>query len=135
MLKEKLVVDLKNYRGFVQTVLRNGKCIYHGKPESYYVDKGYLIVTEEEFEPIHEKYLNDMCGDWKEITEENFEDALNVLPPMRWENGGFFMSERYTGDVTAFYQQIGNKYYTSYQRLSYKRDDILENLREFIGSK
>ena len=134
MLKDKLVIE-RDYNGTVKTAIRDGRCLYYGTPEEYFLEQGYLIVTEEEFEPIHEKYLNDMCNNWKEITEDKFEDALNVLPPMRWENGGFFISERYTSDVTNFYQQIGNRYFTSYQRLSYKRDDILDNLKLFINSK
>ena len=129
---ERLVIE-KDFKGTIKTVVRDGFCIYSKKPESYYIDQGYLITTEEEFEIINEKYLNDMCNNWKEVTEESFEDALNVLPPLRWRNGGFFMSETYTNDVTAFYQRVDDKYYTSYQRLRYNRDDILENLRQHIG--
>ena len=134
LVNEKIVMS-KEYDGMIKTVLRDGICIYKGKTEEYYIENGYTIVTEKEFEVIQEKHLNDMCNNWKEITEDKFEDALNVLPPMRWENGGFFISERYTSDVTNFYQQIGNRYFTSYQRLSYKRDDILDNLKLFINSK
>ena len=131
MLKDKLVIE-KDYRGIVKTAIRDGKCLYNGRPEEYFLEQGYLIVTEEEFEVINEKYLNDLCNNWKEITEDQFEDALNVLPPMRWKNGGFFISEMYTSDVSSFYQQLGDKYYTSYQRLSYNRDNILDNLKLFI---
>lgn len=133
MLKDKLVID-KDYKGIVKTAIRDGKCLYYGTPEEEYIKQGYLIVTEEEFEPIHEKYLNDMCNNWKEISEDQFENALDVLPPLRWRNGGFYISEMYTSDVTNFYQQLGDKFYTSYQRLSYNRDDILSNLRQFINN-
>lgn len=133
MLDEKIVVDLKNYNGTTITAIRDGRCIYNNRPESYYLEKGYSILTWEELESIQEEYLNKLCNDWKEITEEQFEYALNVLPPVRWENGGFFMSERYTNDVTGYYQQIGDKYYTSLQRLSYNRENILENLNQFIN--
>ena len=132
MIKDKLVIE-KNYNGTVKTAIRNGFCLYSKKPESYYIENDYLIVTEEEFEAIHEKYLNDICNNWEEITEDQFEDALNVLPPMRWRNGGFYMSERYTGDVSDFYQEKDGKYYTSLQRLSYDRGEIMDNLREYIA--
>lgn len=134
MIKDKLVIE-KNYNGMVKTAIRDGKCLYYGRPEEYFLENGYLIVTEEEFEPIHEKYLNDLCNKWKEVSEDQFEDALNVLPPMRWRNGGFYMSERYTGDVSSFYQEINGKYYTSLQRLSYDRDEVIINLIEHIATK
>ena len=132
---EKVVVNLNNFNGFTQSVLINGKSPYTGKTESDYIKEGFTVITWEEFDGINEKYLDSLCGKWKEITEEQFDDMLNVLPPMRWSNGGFYMSERYTADVTGYYQQIGDKYYTSNQRLSYKRNDILNSLNDFINSK
>lgn len=134
MIKDKLVIK-KEFDGTIKTVVRDGACIYYNKPESYYLENGYIIVTEEEFEPIQESYLNGICNNWKEIAEDQFEEMLNVLPPIRWSKGGFFMSERYTSDVTSFYQQIGDKYFTSWQRLSYKRDDILNSLNQFMKAQ
>ena len=131
---EKWVVDLRDgYKGYTQSVLYDGVNPYYPeRDEKYYVDQGYSILTWEEVEKLSEDHNNSLCGDWKEITENQFEEMLNVLPPLRWENGGFFMCEMWTDDVTGFYQQIGDRYFTSYQRLSYNRGDILDDLHSFI---
>lgn len=130
---QKVVVNLKEgYKGSIQTILYDGICPYTKKSAEDYNKDGYSILTWEDFYKVEDQYLDSICGDWKEITAEQFEDALNVLPPLRWENGGFFMSERYTADVTGFYQQIGDRYFTSYQRLSYNRKDIIADLHSFM---
>lgn len=132
---ERIVVDLNNYSGNTQTALKNGKCIYSGKPESYYIDKGFSIVTYEELKPIHEKFLNKLCGDWEEITAEKYEKMADILPPARWSNGGFFVPEMWIDDVAGFYQKWQGKFYYSLQRLTYNRKDILDSLQKFINRK
>lgn len=51
----------------------------------------------------------------KEITEEQWEDALNVLPPLHWTTIDgvemFCMSEMYTGTYTTQYAKYKGKYY------------------------
>ena len=134
MIKEKMVVS-KKYEGYIQTVLIDGICPYTKNTEEYYINNGFLVMTDEELEPIHEKYLNDLCNSWKEISEDQYENALNELPPTRWRNGGFYISESYTGDVSSFYQEMNGKYYTSFQRLSYDRGEIMINLIEHISQQ
>lgn len=129
---QKVVVNMKDFTGSIQTILYDGFCPYTKKTEADYLADGCAIMTWEEFEPVHDKYLDSLCGNWKEITEEDYNDALNVLPPMRWSNGGFYMVERYTADVTSFYQKWYGKHYTSLQRLSYNRKDIIASLENFI---
>jgi hypothetical protein len=51
-----------------------------------------------------------------EITEEQFWDALEVLPPCRWRRSpgaeSFHMSEHTTGCISSIYVRIGDYYYT-----------------------
>lgn len=51
-----------------------------------------------------------------EITEEQFDEMLSVLPPLKWgSNRGvhsFFMSEFQSGSYTHQYAKIGDKYYS-----------------------
>jgi hypothetical protein len=35
-----------------------------------------------------------------EITEKQYDDNLNILPPLKWQGGTFYMSEFLTGDLT-----------------------------------
>lgn len=50
----------------------------------------------------------------KEITEEQYDDALNVLPPMQWRRGTletFLMSEFWTRTYTTMYAKYFGKCY------------------------
>lgn len=76
-------------------------------------NKTYSVMTWEEFNQYEKgTYLK---GKPKEISEEQFNDALNVLPPLKWctINGieEFLMSEFYTDSYTNQYARKGSKYY------------------------
>ena len=73
----------------------------------------YKVTTFKEFEKLQrEYYINKPLI---EISEEEYNDALNVLPPLKWctINGieEFLMSEFYTGVYTTQYARYNNKYY------------------------
>lgn len=87
----------------------------------------------DEFAPIFEQYLNSLCGKWEEISAEQYEDMLEILPPVDWHGGGFFFFERYTANVSHFYQKQRGRYFTSYQRLNTARATIIASLEAFIA--
>ena len=80
------------------------------------VDVGCKLMTFEQYQEAQRKHLLD--GELTEITEDKFEDALNVLPPICWTTHNnvemFCMSEMYTGSYTSQYahDKRTNKYYT-----------------------
>lgn len=65
----------------------------------------------------------------KEITEEEYTYALEVLPPVNWiidgDNQSFTMSERTYGDITVGYVKKGNTYYTMNCRTHTKHAELL----------
>lgn len=68
----------------------------------------YEIMTWEQFSKLEREAL---LGDpIQRVTEEDFNDALDVLPPLRWEthNGvnEFCMSEMWTGTYTTQYAHV-----------------------------
>lgn len=93
----------------LHTQLRDGKCVYTGKTEEYYQSLGFVIDTYENILPLLEeaeaaKFLHKK---WEQITEEAWMDALECLPPQKWERLGnteiFRMSEFMTGNITRHY--------------------------------
>lgn len=132
-MSELLIVDVKNYKGHIKTIFYDGvDSLSPDKTIDDFLTEGFSALTWAEYEVIREKWLDSLCGDWEEVTEDRYEYALNVLPPRKWYDGGFFVGEMYDADVGNFYQQVGDRYFTSRQRLSYRRDDILEELQQFI---
>nr|WP_024835445.1 hypothetical protein [Clostridium sp. 12(A)] len=77
-------------------------------------NKEYRVMTWSEFEQLQrDSYINQPL---EETTEECYENALNVLPPLKWcaIDGVemFCMSEMYTGTYTNQYARYKGKYYT-----------------------
>ena len=96
--------------------------------------EGFTILTDPEFTALVEAHDDALCGDWKEETEEQYEYALDVLPPLRWTGGGFYVSEPYTSNIYSFHQKWNGRFYTSLQRSSTPRAEIIESLTRFIES-
>jgi len=115
----------------------DGKCLYTDGTRDGYEAQGFEILNESQFTDLYIRceaaYEAEICGQWQEITEEDYNEMLNVLPPLKWTNGGFFMSEFYTGPITAFYQKLDGRYYTSLQNVRRPRKDIMEDLRGAIA--
>jgi hypothetical protein len=55
------------------------------------------------------------CTGPKRITQERYEEMLNVLPPENWQRGVgyscFRLSERLCGAIASFFVRIGDSYY------------------------
>lgn len=113
-------------------ILIDGKNPYTGETEADYINKGFAVLDESEFEKIIGEYEDSICGNWNEISEEFYEQQLNVLPPMLYYDGGFYISEADTGNIHGFYQAYGGKFYTSLQRTSTPRSAIIEQLHSAI---
>ena len=73
----------------------------------------YQVMTWDEFQEGQKRHL--LSDPLKEITEEEWEDMLNVLPPLKWCTIAgvemFCMSEMYTGTYTTQYARCGDNYY------------------------
>lgn len=63
------------------------------------------------------------------ITQEQFQEALNVLPPVEWTNASdvetFKMSERLTDAITAIYCRIGDNHFSFNDNFTLRHEDIV----------
>jgi hypothetical protein len=75
------------------------------------------------------------CGDWKEITEENWYENLEVLPPEKWETvrgvNIFRMCEYLTGSITAHFAKLNGKFFTR----NCSTRETYEELAEQVAAK
>ncbi len=130
------------------TVDENGLCTFSGVNRESGIDfkvKEYLeflgpdfvcISLDDAVNQIHEVHEKIYIKPWQEITEDEWTDALEVLPPMRWQtvNGvNFFQcSERMTSNITATYATVNNKYFMTYRRTSQPYNDLSKEIGEII---
>jgi len=97
------------------------------------VNNGYSIMSWAEYKQAQKAYL--LSGELKEVTAEQFDDALNVLPPTHWVTHNnvemFCMREMYTGTFTSQYahDKVTDKYYTKMVDVTDRSTWIVELLR------
>lgn len=83
--------------------------------KAQYENAKYELMTFDEFLQRQKKHM--LSGGVTETTEEQFDEMLNILPPLNWCTIDgvemFCMCEMYTGTYTNQYARIGDKYYTA----------------------
>lgn len=107
---------------------------YLGKTKEYYIDKGCIVVSQEEGKKILNKNEENLfIKEWKETSESNYWRALEELPPIRQRTkekvSFFFSGEAYTSNIHSCYCNIGDKYYTTMRRLTTTYEDMLIELK------
>ncbi len=60
--------------------------------------------------------LPHLLGNRWEIDSEIYHHFLEILPPLGWRGGSFYLSEFSFGDVTTKYTREGDKYYCEFAR-------------------
>jgi len=60
--------------------------------------------------------LPSLIGSRWEIDRAIYEEFLNILPPIGWKGGAFYMREFSFDDITAKFTKDGDKYYCEFAR-------------------
>lgn len=109
------VINATDFSGFAYSILIDGKSPYTGRTiaEMQKIEKNLIEISEEEFMRKEQEYENSLCAEWKEITEERYNEMLNVLPPMKWRDVAlginvFAISEAYTGNLHAHFVKVSH---------------------------
>lgn len=89
-----------------------------------------VILGTEELKREHDDALR---TEPVEITEEQFNYALEVLPPMRWGSWlgveSFRMREFYSGNMTNIYAKLGGKFWTFCDDAYMRGEDIAHKVK------
>jgi hypothetical protein len=75
-----------------------------------------IMPLEEAMPLMEEAQKGKYYSDWKGITEEEWYENLEVLPPEKWETvrgvNIFRMCEYLTGNITAHFAKLNGKFFT-----------------------
>jgi len=149
-----LVDKTEKFDGIVQTSCTNGYADYQDEPitTADYIEKkkaeglDLIELTWEELSKKLEDYNNKtyLSKPWKEITEEQFFDAFECLPPLKlthiknaageYKSFLFFISEATTADIHATYINYnGEKFYSASRSIFQRPIDLFCQLKNQLG--
>jgi hypothetical protein len=102
---------------------------------------GLIAQTWDEFWPVLEKYNTETyVKPWREITEEQYYDSLECLPPCKWHDlnnrfNSFFISEAWTADLHSFCikDRKTGKYYSATRSRFISDSDLIKDLISQLG--
>lgn len=96
----------------------------HAQLEAQY--PGLVVGTAAEFRTLANEAAKTAP---EEITQEEFDDLLNVLPPQGWTRGGssesFKLSEYYANDITTVVVRVDDRYFKFRDLGSLRHADVL----------
>ena len=67
-----------------------------------------------------------LIGDRWEIDSELYHEFLEMLPPLGWRGGSFYMSEFTFDDITAKFTKNGDRYYCEFARYPARAKPVVE---------
>lgn len=127
------LINPKEFKGHALAILTDGKSPWSNKTKEDYEKEYNAELIELDWDSLYEQYIEphhkSLQQPFKEITEEEWHEMLNVLPPMRWtkhtDGSFFFISEAYTADLHSCYVSKGGKYYTAVRSKFEKAENII----------
>ena len=110
----KFVIDSRFFCGYCITSLSDGTHSDYGgetlKELRIRENNSYLIaISPNEIYKRNRIYEQSLCAPFHEITEENFYDSLDILPPIHYAGRFFFVGEPYCGNLYPFCFTIGGQ--------------------------
>jgi len=119
----------------LHTIMKNGHCIFSGKEKDDFVGARFLPV-EDAVELAEQVAIFENCLPWKEISEDEWWEALEVMPPEQWKHCGgiefFRWMEYLTGRITSHYARSGHRYFTANRLAVRSYAEYAKEIREII---
>lgn len=125
----KFVIDSRFFRGYCLTSFSDGTHSDYGGEtlEELKINENnpYLIAI-----PLNRMYKRNriyeqsLCAPFREITEEDYDDYLNVLPPIRYTGRFFFVGEPYSSNLYPFCFTVGGRYFKGLYPIRASKDEL-----------
>lgn len=95
------------------------------KLEEQYKNKEYHIYIYFQWLSLINYEKENLKSHYIEITEENYNYFLEVLPPLKMNSKGFYMQEFLTENLTNYYYIENNKYYVTVKEFNFNIEGVL----------
>lgn len=113
----RFVIDSRYFDGCCVTSMSDGIHNDYGEKETLEelkIREGNPHLTAISTDAIYKRhriYEQSLCGPFHEITEEEYYDKLDALPPIRMTGHSFFLGEPYYGNLYLFCFHTGGQYF------------------------
>lgn len=98
-----------------------------------------IMLLDEASALIEHVNLQKHVHPWREIEKETWWNALEVLPPEKWQTVAgveiFRMMEYLTGDITAHYARLGDRYFCANRSIKTPYEKIAAEVFEASQSE
>ena len=129
------------FPGYAETVIREDGTVMYTKLtlDDYLAQGKHLrVVDESEIEALMEAHHDSLVTRPVVESLEDWNDALNVLPPCRWQTYAgiefFHISERLTGNLVAWHARIGDKCWAFTDYASRPFDELAEKVSRITNN-
>lgn len=82
------------------------------------IDNINVMTVEELKKHVDFYYENTFNQKPEEITKERYWENLEILPPARWENNVFYVSEAYVGYIHSMFCKLNNRYFEALRNVN-----------------
>jgi len=104
-----------------------------------YREKGFLVLSQQDFHKKIFENTNQHCNKWEEISEKEYHIVQNTSEPQKKLFNGFFLNENILPNTAKYYQSFKDeqsgttRYFTSLQQLDTPWESIYKNLESHMS--
>lgn len=127
--QEKYVIDSRYFSGYCITYMKDGiRSDFGGETlEELRIRENnpFLIaVSWSRIEKMLQIYQQGLEGPFKEITQNEYYNLMDVLPPLRLTTDSFFVGEPYCGSLYTFCFTRNNRYFQGLRSIKTERNEL-----------
>lgn len=131
----KFVIDSRYFRGSCITSMSDGlHCDYSGRTLEdlkIHENNPFLIaITQNAIYKISRIYDKSLCCPFHEITEENYYDNMDILPPVHLKHHSFFIGEPYHGNLYMFCFNINKQFFKGLRSIMTPQAELERQMNE-----
>lgn len=131
----KFIIDSRFFRGTCITSMYDGIHSDYGGETldelKVRENNPFLIaVSDNTVNKMIRIYEKSLCGPFSEITEEDYYDSMDVLPPIRLKRNSFFVGEPYYGNLYPFRFTIGGRYFKGLRSVRMPQAELERQMNE-----
>lgn len=131
----KFIIDSRFFRGTCITSMYDGIHSDYGGETldelKVRENNPFLIaVSDNTINKMIRIYEKSLCGPFSEITEEDYYDSMDVLPPIRLKRNSFFVGEPYYGSLYPFRFTICGRYFKGLRSVRTPQAELERQMNE-----